>query len=68
VGERGGKRKPLHALRASHVRIARAAGFPTYLNQENLGHSTPDLSERVYGTVSVEDLQAAARGTNAPDR
>lgn len=58
---RGRHRKPLHALRASYSRLSREAGFPTYLRQANLGHSTPDLSDATYGRVSEEQLDAAAR-------
>ena len=65
VGEGGRRRKPLHALRGSHARIAREAGFPTWLIQANLGHSTPLLTENTYGTIGIDALRAAARGDAA---
>ena len=61
VGEGGRRRKPLHALRGSHARIAREAGFPTWLIQANLGHSTPLLTENTYGTIGIDALRTAAR-------
>jgi integrase len=65
LGEGGRRRKPLHALRGSHARIAREAGFPTWLIQANLGHSTPLLTENTYGTIGIDALRTAARGDAA---
>lgn len=62
MGEGGRKRKPLHPLRGSYTRIAREAGYPTWLIQANLGHSTPLLTENTYGTIGVSALRSAARG------
>jgi integrase len=62
VGEGGRKRKPIHALRGSYTRVAREAGFPTWLIQHNLGHATPLLTEHVYGRIGRDALRAAARG------
>jgi integrase len=61
-GEGGRKRKPIHALRGSYTRMAREAGFPTWLIQHNLGHSTPLLTENVYGRIGRDALHVAARG------
>jgi integrase len=61
AGERGGKRKPFHAFRASYTRILRENGVPEELVQHNLGHSTPVLTREVYGRWSREALHAASR-------
>ena len=49
----------------SKARTAREAGFPTWLIQANLGHSTPLLTENTYGTISIAALRTAARGDTA---
>lgn len=59
-GEGGRKRKPFHALRGSHTRICRENGYPDEFVQHNLGHSTPILTQRVYGQRSIEALRMAA--------
>ena len=61
MGEGGRKRRPFHALRGSHSRIGRERGYPTWLMQSNLGHSTPELTENVYGRPSRDALHAAAQ-------
>jgi integrase len=61
VGEGGRKRRPFHALRGSHARIARERGYAPWLRQHNLGHSTLDLTDNVYGRPDAEALRAAAR-------
>ena len=65
TGEGGRPRKPLHALRGSYTRLARENGYPTWLIQHNLGHSTPILTENVYGTISTDALRNAARAAVA---
>jgi integrase len=65
AGEGGRKRKPLHALRGSYSRISREAGFPSWLRQANLGHSTLDLTDEVYGKPGIAALRAAARRGSA---
>ena len=60
-GEGGRKRKPFHALRGTYTRICRETGYPDELIQHNLGHSTPVLTQQVYGQWSVDALRTAAR-------
>lgn len=67
-GEGGRKRRPFHAFRGSYARIGRERGYPTWLLQHNLGHSTPVLTENVYGRPSEDALLAAARRHANGDR
>ncbi|HEY8775168.1 MAG TPA: site-specific integrase [Gaiellaceae bacterium] len=61
VGEGGGKRRPFHALRGSHSRITRERGYEPWLRQHNLGHSTIEPTDNVYGRPSRDALRTAAR-------
>ena len=61
VGEGGRKRRPFHALRGSNSRITRERGYEPWLRQHNLGHSTIELTDNVYGWPSRDALRAATR-------
>jgi integrase len=61
VGEGGRKRRPFHALRGSYSRITRERGYEPWLRQHNLGHSTIELTDNVYGRPSRDALRTAAR-------
>jgi integrase len=61
-GERGRPRKPFHAFRGSYSRITRERGYEPWFRQHNLGHADLALTDGVYGHVSKEALQRAARG------
>jgi integrase len=66
-GEGGRKRRPFHAFRGSHSRITRERGYAAWLRQHNLSHSTPDLTDNVYGRLSDAALRAAAQRDDETD-
>jgi integrase len=49
IGEGGRPRRPLHSFRATYARTLREAGTDPHFVQKQLGHSTLDLTEQVYG-------------------
>ena len=55
----------LHCLRHGSATMLRAAGVPTKVIAEILGHSNPSFTDTVYGTAAEEMLDSAAAAIEA---
>jgi integrase len=60
LDEKGRKRKPLHSLRATFTRRMLEQGKHPQWVQAQLGHSSAELTQNVYGSWSDEALRAEA--------